>query len=98
MKVKGRNRSAGTMRSEQQLSAVFISKAVIPLSARIAQPASRSLPDIRVSPSSAFAHRCRPALCELHPPKTAHFRLFTHVHPEITTGDHDGRAVVLCAG
>ena len=33
MKVKGRNRSAGTMRSERQLSAVFISKAVIPLSA-----------------------------------------------------------------
>ena len=41
MKVKGRNRSAGTMRSEQQLSAVSISKAVIPLSARPAQ-SSRS--------------------------------------------------------
>ena len=35
MSVKGRNRSAGMRRSEQQVSTVSISKAVIPLSANL---------------------------------------------------------------
>jgi hypothetical protein len=45
----GRNRSAGTMRSERQLSVVSISKAAIPLSARSAvqDATSHDLPSLR---------------------------------------------------